>query len=345
MQLRTSSTIKFFDEAFRKKFPFDKYKEKDKPTLFFGVYRRSDLQAIKEHEGPKIIWFAGTDAWSQKTLKYVKDSCLNEQTRVIAESNWIERDLDEAGIKYISIAFCMSGLYDWLPEPLGDSLYWYSASSSKYGKKHVRAVRKAFPDLNIITNESTTVPRDQMPEVYKKCFASVRAMEHDGMSQTVAEMGLMGRISIWDGKTPFTTPCEGTETIIEAIKHLRQGYNHKVVAKRARGFFMENEKKWADLVLELCGTDEIGVTGIFKDGTDRCGSIFRIQRKSDIEKIGGLGTSQFERPWFSSQMKRLGKKQIVTTKESGYAASEWKNIDANKGYPDDNFNTHDRGTN
>ena len=328
MQLRTSPTIKFFHETFRRKYDFQEYSDINKPALFFGVYKESDRRAIQEHKGIKIIWFAGSDSLMIKDISFLKDAT------VIAESDWIRRDFDKLGIKYEAISFCMDDLYAWRAVPLGKSLYWYGAGSSKYGKQYLPVVRKAFPDLNIITNDAHTVPRNEMPKIYADCFANVRPVEHDGFSQTVAEMGLMGRMSIWNMKTPFSVPFEGIEGLVQVIKRLKEGYNPNLISKRARGWFCEQEAKWADLVLRLCGTEELEATGIFYETIGHCGSIFRLMKREIIDKLPEkFGTKQFERPYISEQLQKLGLKQLITSKNSGFIATEFKSL-KNKGYPE-----------
>jgi len=339
MQLRTSKTIQSFHERFRKKFNFQNYTSLTAPTVFFGVYSLNDIKAIRNHIGLRIVWPAGSDVVNV-------DKIADVANIIIAESRWIEEDLKKMEIAYESISLCLDDLYAWKPVPLGDSLYWYGGHLSKFGKKYLPVVKSAFPNLDIIVLDHNNVSRNEMPEVYKKCFAGVRPVEHDGMSMSVAEMGLMGRMSVWNGSGPFSIPFRGEEGLIEAIRDLRKAnYNYKLVAKRTRGYFIENERKWCDLVLKLCGTDELDATGIFHESIGRCASIFRIQRKLDIEKIGGLGQNQFERKWFSAQMQKLGKRQLITSKNSGFVANEFKNIDKRKGYAQEvEFLTHDKST-
>lgn len=344
MQLKTSKIINFFDNPFRNKFGFERYTNVNKPTVFFGIYTRSDVKSVELHNGLKIVWLAGSDASNEKVINQLKNNKAFSPTIIIAESKWIRDDLDRNNIPYRSISLCMDDLYNWHPEPLGTDIYWYNAGSSKYGKQYLDTIRKEFSDINIITNDSKTCPREEMSEIYKKCFCGIRPVVHDGQSQTVAEMALMGRMSVYNGDGPFSIPYKNVDDMIAAIRYLRDGYNWKLTAKRARGFFIKNETKWADLIFELCGTDEIDVTGIFHKDEGRCASLFRIQRKSDIERIGGiLGRDQFERPWFSEQMKKLGKKQLITSKNSGYVISEYKGV-GNKGYPKDfkEFQTYDK---
>lgn len=340
MQLLTSKSIFFFDDIFRKKLPFKEYNSLDEPTLFFGVYSNGDVRKIIEHSGIKIVLLNGSDSLRTEAIKSINDG----KTIFIAGSKWVADDLDKIGIKYEKISFFIDDIYNWKVEPLGTSLYWYNANNSRYGKRYLPEIKRAFPDLDIIIHDNNTVPRNEMPDIYKKCFAGIRPVEHDGQSHTVSEMGLMGRMSIWNGDGPFSVHYEGINGLIEAIRRLRRGYSPKLVSKRTRGYFVDQERKWSDLILRVCGTDEMGIAGIFDDSKGRCGSIFRIQRKSDIERIGGFGESQFERPWFYEQMNKLGKKTLITSKNSGFIASEFKNTDKMKGYPNHNFQTHDKTT-
>jgi len=103
-----------------------------------------------------------------------------------------------------------------------------------------------------------------------------------------------------------------------------------LVGRRCKNWLIDNERKWTELALDM---GDIDSAGIFEESENRCGSIYRIVRKSDIEKIDGLGQEQWERPWFSEQMKKIGKKQFITSKNSGFIATEFKN-DGNKGYND-----------
>ena len=89
MQLRTSKTIEFFEETFRKKFNFSKYVSLDIPTIFFGFYNNSDKKAIQEHKGVKIAWFAGSDSLMIRDVSFLEGSV------VIADSDWVSQDLDK----------------------------------------------------------------------------------------------------------------------------------------------------------------------------------------------------------------------------------------------------------
>lgn len=336
MQLRTSKTIASFHENFKKKFNFEEYTDKARPVLFFGLYGKNDWKEIANHTGGKIIWFAGSDSsillteWKEGRTDL---SFLNGAT-IVSESDWISRDLDEMGLNYKKISLLMDDLYKWKACPLGTALYWYRANTSKHGKDLCAAVRRAIPDLEIITNDLLSVPKEEMPSVYAKCFAGVRPVEHDGQSQTVAEMALMGRVSLYNGSGPFSCGFSDINSLIEHIKELRCGYNEKVVAKRSLGYFGAQEAKWTELVLSLFGFDEILAADVFEKDPKRPGSIFRIMRKKVVNSLPDkFGTDQFERPYISKMMEERGLDSLITRKKSGFFALEFKN-DGNKGYGD-----------
>lgn len=255
-QLRTSEAIEFFDRAFRDKFKFKQCRSFHIPTIFFGIYRDNDLKAIRKHEGFKIIWLAGTDAMNEEILYYIKKYCINNKTIIISESSWINDDLDKANIKYKKISMLNGDINNWKPKPLGKSLFWYNYKRSNYGKKIFKEVQSAIPNLDIIGVNQGEKSHSEMKNIYEKCFACLRPVEHDGQSQTVAEMGLMGRLSIWNGNIPCSISYNSTKDIIEKIKELRKGYDYEKVARKTKEFFEENERKFLELIKEICGKEE-----------------------------------------------------------------------------------------
>ena len=79
------------------------------------------------------------------------------------------------------------------------------------------------------------------------------------------------------------------------------------------------------------GKNALGVKEVPKS----CGSIFRIQSKADVEKMGGFGKGQYERPWwYENVTKVLGKKVGIIPKQTNVCVSEWKNVYGNRGYPE-----------
>lgn len=330
MQLRTSPTISFFGERLRKKFGFLPYEQLDKPTLFFGLYGHNDRRALVEHRGKKIVFLNGTDASYPETVQTLQEN--KSDLDIIAGSRWIAEDLQRAGLAYTLIPLVLTDIYDWPPTPLGQNIYWYGGKNSKYGKHFLKDIQAEFANRKIIILDKESLPQTAMRQIYADCFVTIRLVGHDGQSQTAAEAGLMGRYSLWNGQTPFAIQYRGLDDVIAKIHALEQGYDYRALARRSELFFREQEATFANFIMQKVGLEAMDYVNIFKEDIERCGSIFRIQRKKDIIQIGGLGFGQFERPWYSQRMQQLGKKQIITTKNSGWVATEWKGT-GNKGYP------------
>ncbi len=257
MQLRMSIVVRFFEQAFKEKYKLKEFNSFDKPAIFCGVYRKSDRTAIKDHDGPMIIYPSGSDTTKERNVKRIEKTVRNRNDRVvIAISDYIAKDLDAFNVPYERISLLRSEIDLWKPEPLGDSLYWYNADKDTYGKKYFKKIQEAFPDLNIITKNqdkigSNEIPQEDMPEVYKKCFVVMRLTEHDGFRQTCVEAGLMGRKSIWNNKSSFSEQYTNIDDVIKIIKRLRKGYDYKKVAKDTKKYLLENEDKWKKLITRI----------------------------------------------------------------------------------------------
>jgi len=84
---------------------------------------------------------------------------------------------------------------------------------------------KHFPDIPVITGLSAGATADtdkivqynSMSGVYDKCFMGIRLTPHDGLPNTVVELGLMGRRCVWNGNLPNAIPWMKDADIIEAV--------------------------------------------------------------------------------------------------------------------------------
>jgi len=97
----------------------------------------------------------------------------------------------------------------------------YRPEVETYNGGIYQKIKEALPEYNFIETNSHTYSREQVLEMYKKSFIGLRFTEHDGLSNTVCEMGLMGRRMIHNGDTPNCIPYEknNINDIIESIKH------------------------------------------------------------------------------------------------------------------------------
>lgn len=113
MQLVVATQVKLFEKILKKKYCFEKYISKDKPTLFWGMYNFSDLNILIQHRGIKIVVFNGTDSTHEKILRLLRTK-IKDKIYIIAGSNWVADDLDKTNIKYKKISLLMSPFKMWI---------------------------------------------------------------------------------------------------------------------------------------------------------------------------------------------------------------------------------------
>ena len=53
---------------------------------------------------------------------------------------------------------------------------------------------------------------------YKSCFIGLRLTTHDGLPNTICELGLMGRRCIYNGQLPHSIPYSNADDIVESIE-------------------------------------------------------------------------------------------------------------------------------
>jgi len=150
---------------------------------------------------------------------------------------------------------------------------------------------------------------------------------------TKGQANAMGKVvgvctDLWMGDLGF---CHNRGYSQEYIDSVKDTSGWEWVKEQSQEFrrnkVLPEADPWTNIPLFL-GNNVLGV----KENNKSCGSLFRIQSKADVEKIG-FGISQYERPFWSKQMNEvLNKKVGVVPKESGVYASEFKNVDKNRGY-------------
>jgi len=222
-----------FSSAIKKKYQFEDYTDSREPVFMFGCYGEKQIHmalSISKFSPLVVICWGGSDAKILKDLELSSVPGRNfwsgalrgtPNIKHIAISHWIEEDMQILKLPYYSIPITPHDNSDIKPEPLGDSIYMYRPEVETYNGGIYQKIKEALPEYNFIETNSHTYSREQVLEMYKKSFIGLRFTEHDGLSNTVCEMGLMGRRMIHNGDTPNCIPYEknNINDIIESIKH------------------------------------------------------------------------------------------------------------------------------
>jgi len=177
-----------------------KYEHKNKPAVFFGLYA-PDLGKFSNHKAFGIMIWRGSDSLHKKRIKLAKSK---KKIKHISISSFISKDLKEAGIDFKFIPIVGADMSAIKPKQLGDEIYTYIPNNRHefYGGKTVEEIQKKCKYKINIINGFDTYDRKTLIKIYERCFCCLRLTEHDGLPNSVVEMGLMGRKSIYNGDTP-----------------------------------------------------------------------------------------------------------------------------------------------
>ncbi len=230
-QIETSDSVIFFHKLMAEKYNLKDYYSKKEPVLFMGCYKDEDVYKIINHKGFVLLLWLGTDAM-RITPKRV--ALLNKRNiHHIAQCEYIARDLKKAGLKYKRINVAISN-HKPNPQPLGDSVYFYYGRNNPefYGFSIVKRLKDKYKEFKFIFATIGTFPIWQMAEIYKSSFIGLRLTPHDGLSETVLEMGMMGRRCVWNEPFPGCYQWKTDYDIIDAIYKERENIgetNYKLV--------------------------------------------------------------------------------------------------------------------
>ena len=195
----------------------------DEPLFMFGCYNEKQVwHALTHNSGGQltVICWAGSDAQNIVHLAGV----FKEFPKIkhIAISKWIAADLGMNAIPFYRLPITPHDYSDFKPWPLGDSIYMYKPDSPTYNGGIYQKIKEALPDYKFIECNFGDHTREEMIEIYKQCFIGLRFTEHDGLSNTVCEMGMMGRMVINNGDVPNCLHYNDIYGIVQNIKLFEQ---------------------------------------------------------------------------------------------------------------------------
>jgi len=211
--------------TFIKHYKLSQYDNSRKPTIFFGFYDEIlDLKKLNSHKSIAIIFWTGSDILKTKLAKKVVN---RSNVYNIAISSFIADDLDRLGAKYKRLPIRGIPKPGLRVCPLGNEIYTYvprpdkKKNQKRYGWKLVQYVVENCGFKVNVADSLTKYPWKKLLKVYKKCFLCLRFTNHDGLSNTAVEMGIMGRKSFSNDRwLPGGIPWSDTnpEDVVEKIK-------------------------------------------------------------------------------------------------------------------------------
>jgi hypothetical protein len=236
---------------FMDRFGLRDYDDDKSPAVFFGCYNGNELKAIRQHRSLAVVVWLGGDFPLNGTRKLFK----NETNRIkhVAIGKFLEDDLKAQGLPYRRVNLIGSPIIDSLrPEAIGKAVYYYYHDHSKenYGYDVFRQVLKELEPKGVefIVQNGIELKQTDMLDIYRKCAIGLRLTAHDGGSETVIEMGLMGRPCIYNGDVPNAIPWDDPTTIAECILRwiAREGETHEDMAEA-----VHEHVQWSDDWLDV----------------------------------------------------------------------------------------------
>lgn len=243
-QVRFSYSIQQFKQGFIERWPgLSDYHDVNAPALFMGVYAESDVLAINNHKGFKLVWFTGADTPKAKYLKpgpNIKVVCNKfvYDTYIKPYLPWDIKQFVDIPIKS----------YDaFKPVPLGHRMYCYMNnpnSTRKYGRHVLEELKAIFGAHNFIEGYRGNTMDYVQENYYAKAYLNLQFNPLAGFT-TAIEMAHMGRPSISNYPVGFCMPHGDTADIIKQLKNY-QPRDINEVAEQAKAFFTVTNTDWLD---------------------------------------------------------------------------------------------------
>lgn len=235
IQMRISKTITFFKKDLLTRYNLKDYHDPCKPAFFYGIYTKTDMYALDNHKGMKVIIWSGSDINNYKTEDYINKIKKIKNVYYISNSMYISKSMDHYNLLYKQLPICGIDTSRFKSIKNGNCIYIYTSATkpSIYGKQLYEQVIARLPQFKFIIaanklsvdtakdrgidNKVQYFNKKNMLNVYRKCFIGLRLTDHDGISYTVVELGLCGIRCIHNGHQPNAIKYNDVDDIVNSI--------------------------------------------------------------------------------------------------------------------------------
>jgi hypothetical protein len=255
-----SKSLSFFKISFMKKYNLVEYTNINKPCVFYGCYNDNDLNKIINHQSLKVVVFGGTDTYYKK-INFSKRMLMTikniPNTFFVSQSKFISDDLKHFNINYKFLQIAPTVNLKCIPTKKGPNIYVYTNPHNEltYGSNFYYRLIKEFKDINFIltcakksnNNKIKCYSKNELHKIYSSCFLGLRLIQHDGISATIQEMGLLGIKTINNGNSPACINYTNYDSIVRIIKDERKkiGEVDNEISKKTYDFLNINND-WLD---------------------------------------------------------------------------------------------------
>jgi len=246
------------------------YKDIYKPCFFYGIAKEQDIDAILNHKGKKYVIFSGGDidllyhinkntAYTNTRWNFLKKLHNLDEIYYIPRSEFMINDMKLLNYKYTYYPFYGDAYSTYDIKPKGNKIYFYTYPDYQkylYGHSVVQEIKKRKPEYEFIqlthnnaylqnkefcdaNNISTCESNDELIKKYQQCFIAIRLTNHDGIANSVLELGSLGIKTIYnDSNCPAALTYNSIDDVINHIE------NEKKTIGTIDDKFVENVKKF-----------------------------------------------------------------------------------------------------
>jgi len=234
-QVFVSSVVGSFRNRVYNKYNLSKYFDKNKPAIFFGCYPKN-IRIILAHNSLAVVVWRGSDGYRlKKGNKLYTEIFRRKNIKHIVISSFLEEDLRKWEVPFISLPICHVPLNQFHHVKLGNKIYIYNYKRrcDLYGQKIIDSVLASLPEIEFLPTFWGKHSLEDMQSIYKQCFIGLRPIKHDGLSNTVIELGLTGRRCIYNGSLPNAIHWKSVDDIVSSIReeYKKIGTKNESVAK------------------------------------------------------------------------------------------------------------------
>ena len=245
-QFRCANNVRYFAQRMMDKFSLVPFVDESEPVILYGMYKDEDYELLKKTKGT-VVW-CGTDAMvvSQKRADIIKA----HPHRHIAKSKQVQSSLRKWKIDSELIPVTSTPL-DIQCKPRGNMVYAYVCSDNHvmYSKYRMPILQRLSQDLpyKFIFTTIKKYKSDELLAIYEKCFIGVRLLDHDGLSNSILEMGLMGRRTISNSGLPGTIPWGGYKVLKQNVEkeYAHRKEDNKTIPDAVRKF-IDIDDQWLE---------------------------------------------------------------------------------------------------
>jgi hypothetical protein len=214
-QAIVSSEINSFKSALLSKYKLVGYDNVRLPLIMFGLYNDKDYKIFTTHRSKIVVVWRGSDSLriDKKRLRILKSK---PQTTHYAISSFISDDLKKLGIKHTILPITPSSV-ETGAYPRGEHIYCYGLGNPVFYNIELAKEVSKRTGYSIILTKHNTLSRSELMQAYKKSFVGLRLTPHDGLPNTVLELGMMGRRSVYNGSIPHSIKWKGVDDICENV--------------------------------------------------------------------------------------------------------------------------------